>query len=142
MTDMPPTPRSEMMDVVMTVVETLNDVITALRTEVAALAESEKRSRQRLTAYLAMVGIVAAASVTGITLNYKQGQNVKTIVNYISECQSPGSDCKKANDAVIAGAVVGISKAVFDSTTCVLLTVPTNRTDENVKMCRDQYLGK
>lgn len=137
----PPPRKSEVMEIVTTVVATLNEVITALRDEVAALGENERAGRRRISIYLAVLGVVAIASVFGVFQNYRQGDNVKTIVNYISDCQKPESECKKQNDAVIAQAVIGISARAFDSITCVLLTPPDDRTDANVKACRDKYLA-
>lgn len=132
--------RSEMMEVVSAVVATLNDVITALRDEVAALGESERRGRQRISIYLAVLGVVAATSVGGVALNYKQGQDVKKVVTYVQDCSSPDGTCKKHSDAVIAGAVKSISGAVFDATSCVQSLPLAERTDANIKACRDKYI--
>jgi len=136
------TPRrpSETLAVVSMVVSTLNEVITALREEVAALAASDRRGRKLLDLKLALLGIAVAISLLGVALTYNQASNVKSIVDYISNCQKPGSPCKKQNDAVIGGAVNSIAAKAYDSITCVLLTPPPSRTDENVKTCRDKYL--
>lgn len=133
--------RSEMMAVVTTVVATLNDVISALRDEVAALAENEKAGRRRLSIYLALLGVVAIASVGGVALNYKQGNDVKAVVQYVQDCQKPDGACKRRNDAVIAGAVQSISGAVFDSTSCVQALPLVERTNVAVAACREKYLG-
>lgn len=136
-----PTPkRSEVLDVVQAVMSTLNEVITALRLEVAALADSETRRSKRLSVYLGMIGVIVIASISGVVLNYQQGRNVKTVVTYIKDCQDPAGKCKQQGDAAIAGAVASISAKAFDSITCVLLHPPTERTDANVKACRDKYL--
>jgi hypothetical protein len=121
--------RSEMMEVVMTVVATLNDVITALRGEVTALAVNEQQGRRRLTMYLVMLGLVGLASVAGISLNYNQ------------DCQDPDGDCKQRSNAALAGAVASISGAVFDATACMQKLPLAERTDEQIKACRDQFIG-
>jgi len=123
------------------VVASLNEVIAALREEVVALATSERKSRQRIAGYLALLGIVLVGSVFGVGITYRQGQNVKSIVHYISDCQRPEGVCKQRNDAAISQAVKGISVAVFDSMTCVLKVAPDRRTDADVKACRDKYFG-
>lgn len=133
--------RSEMMEVVMTVVATLNDVITALRGEVTALGVSEQQGRRRLTVYLIVLGLVGVASVVGIGLNYGQGQDVKSIVHYIQDCQNPEGICKQRSDANLSGAVVSVSGAVFDATACLQRVPLTERTDEQIKACRDQFIG-
>lgn len=134
-------PRSEMMEVVMTVVATLNEVITALRGEVTALAVNEQQGRRRLTMYLVMLGLVGMASTVGISLTYNQGQDVKSIVHYIQDCQNPDGACKKRSNEALAGAVASISGAVFDATSCVQSVPLADRTDERIKSCRDQYIG-
>lgn len=141
MSDAVPPRRSEVMEIVTTVVGALNEVITALRSEVAALAESEKKGRRRISIYLAVLGVVAFTSVFGVFQTYNQGNQVKSLVNYISDCQKPDSECKKRSDAAIAGAVISISAKAFDSISCVLLTAPGERTDAKVKECRDKYLA-
>jgi hypothetical protein len=130
-----------MMEVVMTVVATLNDVITALRGEVTALAVNEQQGRRRLTMYLVMLGLVGLASVAGISLTYNQGQDVKSIVHYIQDCQDPDGDCKQRSNAALAGAVASISGAVFDATACMQKLPLAERTDEQIKACRDQFIG-
>lgn len=132
--------RSEMMEVVTAVVATLNDVITALRGEVVALAESERRGRRRISVYLAVLGVVAIASVGGVWLTYQQGQDVKKVVIYVQDCSSPDGQCKKRSDVVIAGAVKSISGSVFDATSCVQALPLADRTDVNVKACRDKFI--
>lgn len=133
--------RSEMMEVVMTVVATLNDVITALRGEVTALAVNEQQGRRRLTVYLVLLSLVGVGSMVGIGLSYKQGQDVKTVVQYVQDCQDPDGACKQRSNAAIAGAVASISGAVFDATSCVQSVTLAERTDERIKSCRDQYIG-
>ncbi len=133
--------RSETMDIVVTVVATLNEVITALRSEVAALGENEKAGRKRISVYLAAIGLAVIASVSGVVMTYGQGQDVKEVVTYIRDCQNPQGECKKRNDSQIAGVVAAISASTFDSVTCVLNILPEERTDESVKACRDKYLG-
>lgn len=133
--------RSEMMEVVMTVVATLNDVITALRGEVTALGLSEQQGRRRLTAYLVVLGLVGVASVVGIGLNFNQGQDVKEIVHYIQDCQDPAGTCRKRSDANLANAVISVSGAVFDATACMQKLPLAERTDERIKECRDRYIG-
>lgn len=133
--------RSEMMEVVMTVVATLNEVITALRSEVTALAVNEQQGRRRLTAYLVMLSLVGVGSMIGIGLSYKQGQDVKTVVKYVQDCQDPEGACKQRSNDAIAGAVASISGAVFDATSCVQSVPLVERTDEQIKACRDQYIG-
>lgn len=141
MTDTPPPRRSETMEIVTTVVAALNEVITALRSEISAIAVSEKRRGKRLSVYLAMIAVVMLASVAGVVMNYRQGDNVKSIVSYIEDCQKPDTECSRRNNEAIGGAVISISGAVFDSMSCVLLMQPEERTDENVLACRDKYLG-
>lgn len=133
--------RSEMMEVVMTVVATLNDVITALRGEVSALAVNEQQGRRRLTMYLVLLCVVGVASIVGIGITYNQGQNVKSIVHYIQDCQDPEGECKRASNAAVAGAVASISGAVFDATACMQKLPLAERTDEQIKVCRDQFIG-
>lgn len=134
-------PRSEMMEVVMTVVATLNDVITALRGEVTALAVNEQQGRRRLAMYLILLGLVGMASMVGISLTYNQGKDVKSIVHYIQDCQNPDGECKKRSNDALAGAVASISGAVFDATSCVQAVPLADRTDERIRSCRDQYIG-
>jgi hypothetical protein len=129
------------MDVVTSVIATMNEVITALREEVAALADNEKRGRRRISTYLALLGIVVVGSLTQVIFNYRQGEDVKTIVSYIEECQTPDSECSEENARRLGGAVRAVSAATFDSITCVLNTLPVDRTDENIKACRDKHLG-
>ncbi len=135
------TGRSEMMEVVMTVVATLNDVITALRGEVTALAVNEQQGRRRLTVYLVLLSLVGVGSMVGIGLSYKQGQDVKTVVQYVQDCQNPDGECKRRSNAALADAVVSVSTAVFDATACLQRRPLTERTDEQIKACRDQYIG-
>lgn len=131
------------LEIVNTVVRTLNDVIAALREEIHELGASEKRGRTRLAGMLVVLLIAALASVAGVWLNYNQGNDVKSIVSYIEECQTPDSPCKKRNDAEVGKAVLSISGSVFDSLTdCVLTTVPEKRTDEAIATCRKQYFGE
>lgn len=142
MTDTPPPRRSETMEIVSTVVTTLNDVITALRSEVAALSANEQQGRKRVSIYLAMIAVVMLASVTGVVMNYRQGDNVKSIVSYIEDCQKPDTECSKRNNEQIGQAVRSIAGSVFDSLTdCVLTTVPEERTDEAIAACRERYFG-
>jgi hypothetical protein len=128
------------MEIVTTIVGTLNAIIATLSMEVAAFAEKEKAGRQRITVYLVILTIAAVASVVGVVINYNQGSDVKTVVKYIEECQQSDSECKKRNDAVIAGAVIAITGKMFDATSCVQSVPLTERTDELVKTCRDRYI--
>lgn len=128
--------------IVSTVVSTLNEVITALREEIAAFGETEKHARQKLAALMAVVLIAALASVVGVFLNYRQGTNVKSIVKYIEDCQRPDSECSNRNKEAISAAVISISGTVFDSLTdCVLTTLPERRSDEAIKQCRDKFFS-
>lgn len=133
--------RSEMMEVVVSVTSTLNEVVIALRAEIVALGENERRGRNRITMFLAVVTIAATAAVAGAAMNYSQGQDVKSIVHYIQDCQKPDSECKRRNDQQVGNAVVGISGSVFDASACLQKVPLEQRTDERIKTCRDQYIG-
>lgn len=135
-----PERRSETMNIVLTVVGSLNEVIAALRGEIAAFTKKDEDNRKRLDLKLALIGVAVLLSAIGVGINYGQGNDVKSIVNYIQDCQKPESECKKRNDAVIGGAVKSISGSVFDATACVQALPLAERTDAVVKACRDKYI--
>ena len=137
MTFPPPPQEQETVGTVTVLVASLKDVVSALREEVVALHESDMHSRRLLDLKLALIGIAVVVSLFGVGLTYTQAHNVKSIVHYISDCQQPGSECRRRNDDIIARAVT----AVFDSQSCVLRIPQESRTDENIKACRDKYLG-
>lgn len=140
-TPFPERPRSETMDIVMTVVSSLNDVITTLRAEILAFTGTEKRRRELLDVKLALLGIAVVVSMVGVGLSLRQGQSIKKVVHYIEDCQKPDSECKKRNDDVIGRAVQSISGSVFDANACVQSVPLDQRTEAKVKACRDKYIG-
>lgn len=133
--------RSELTEMTMTVMTALNDVVTALRGEVIALGVREQQGRRRLALYLVMVGLVGVASVIGIGFNYSQGQDVKSIVHYIQDCQNPEGKCKQRSDDTLARAIIIVSGSVFDATACMQRLPLADRTDDKIKQCRDRYIG-
>jgi hypothetical protein len=114
-----PPKNSEMIDIVATVVGTLNEVITSLRAEITEMTNNEIASRRRISIYLAVLGIVAFCSIGGIFLTYEQSKDIKNLVGQ--------------NNTVVG--------SVFDSVSCVLLIPNDKRTNDNIKACRDKQLG-
>jgi hypothetical protein len=137
MTDpIPPRPSdSALIAAVSTVVETMKEVIVGLQNEVRILASTEKNSRRRTQIVLVVFALF-------LFLGAQQLRDTKKIVNYISDCQDPNGECKKRNDAAIAGAVIQIGKLVFDSQVCVQRVPLAERTDDKIAECRTQYFGR
>lgn len=130
------------LDMVAAVVSSLNDVITSLRLEIRMLGDSEKSGRRRAYSALAVVGLLIAVSLVQLNANYRQGGDIKRVVDFIEDCQNPDGDCAKRNAANLATAVVAVSQGVFDSLTCVLIQTPEERTDASIQACRARYFPK
>jgi hypothetical protein len=140
-----PAPRkmsAEIIGIVEMTVSALNDVISSLRSEIKALGESERNARKRLYILLACVVVISGIGVIGIGANRTQTNQIKKVVNYISDCQNPAGECKKRGDTAIAKAVNQIGKLVFDSSTCIQRVPLNERTDEKIASCRKQYFGE
>lgn len=142
----PETPPRKVSDEILGIVEmtvsALNDVISSLRGEIAALAEGERNARKRLYILLASVVVISGIGVIGIGVNRSQTSEIRKVVNYISDCQDPQGACKKRSDAALANAVNTIGKLVFDSQVCVQRVPLAERTDEKIASCRKQYFGE
>jgi hypothetical protein len=143
----PQRPKSETMAIVQTVVASLNDVITALRSEVKALGEGERDARKRLYALLASVVFLSTLNIVGLVINHDQGNSIKATAKNSAKVASYVQDClltpAAKRDVTKCGADQGAAfiKGIIGSLNCSLLITPADRTEAKLNTCATKAFG-